>query len=279
VLLGGAALIACPCPHAIAAISSPANWNYACTSSASSSWGGTCGSGRAQSPIDVPMPPPPFARPAAGDLITPATPPLIQLCYPRSARGAVLNPGHGTPEVVIEDEALLSAGSSSFALVQYHFHTQSEHALNGRRQAAEAHLVHVDPITGAFAVLAVLLQPGKSRNMCLQAALDAAVELPPDGTPVPLRTPLPLTTLLPRGATGAAGFPCAFYGGSLTTPPCSEAVRWFIALEAVEATAEQLLALEAFAGGGRGLGSNARPLQPLNGRTVGYGTGRLVPSR
>ncbi len=52
------------------------------------------------------------------------------------------------------------------------------------------------------------------------------------------------------------------YMGSLTTPPCSEGVNWFIAGEVAEASKAQLAAMAAV------LGHNARPAQPLNDRLV-----------
>lgn len=52
------------------------------------------------------------------------------------------------------------------------------------------------------------------------------------------------------------------FAGSLTTPECTEGLAWFIAAEPVTLSAEQLSALHDI------FGDNARPVQPLNDRTV-----------
>jgi carbonic anhydrase len=40
-------------------------------------------------------------------------------------------------------------GDAQLELLQYHFHTPSEHAWDGQRSAMEAHLVHRNTATGA----------------------------------------------------------------------------------------------------------------------------------
>jgi carbonic anhydrase len=58
-----------------------------------------------------------------------------------SSELAVENTGH-VVEVPIPDDVhdTLQIGGDRYALVQYHFHAPSEHAVNGRRAAVEAHL-------------------------------------------------------------------------------------------------------------------------------------------
>jgi carbonic anhydrase len=50
--------------------------------------------------------------------------------------------------------------------------------------------------------------------------------------------------------------------GSLTTPPCSEGVKWFVLKKPVEASSTQVAAFSKL------FGSNARPVQPLHARVV-----------
>jgi len=83
---------------------------------------------------------------------------------------------------------------------------------------------------------------------------------------------------LARGAAALDGGAANFfaYRGSLTTPPCSEGVDWYVlASRAAVVGAEQVAAFRAFerALPGRGVAAgrgNARPLQPLNGRAVRF---------
>ena len=52
------------------------------------------------------------------------------------------------------------------------------------------------------------------------------------------------------------------YPGSLTTPPCTETVTWFVLHEYAQLSSEQFDAFRHI------LGNNFRPLQKRNGRTI-----------
>ncbi|HEX8699140.1 MAG TPA: carbonic anhydrase family protein, partial [Myxococcaceae bacterium] len=54
------------------------------------------------------------------------------------------------------------------------------------------------------------------------------------------------------------------YQGSLTTPPCTEGIRWYVMRTPIEMSDAQIAAFQNLAG----LNPSARPLQPVNGRTV-----------
>jgi carbonic anhydrase len=102
--------------------------------------------------------------------------------------------------------------------VQFHFHKPSEEKIDGKSHAMVAHLVHKGA-DGKLAVVAVLLDKGganptidtiwknlpkeKRRKISVDATVDAAKLLPRD-----------------------KGY--YTFQGSLTTPPCSEEVRWFV---------------------------------------------------
>lgn len=118
-----------------------------------------------------------------------------------------------------------------------------------------------------MAVLAVLLHLGPP-NAVLQTALDSAPAAP--GATAPLVHAVSLQSLFPapRGLGGVR--PYATYAGSLTTPPCTEHVQWFVLLDHGTVSAQQVVQFEEFAGGGATLGRNERPQQPLGGRTVQY---------
>jgi carbonic anhydrase len=57
------------------------------------------------------------------------------------------------------------------------------------------------------------------------------------------------------------------YEGSLTTPPCSEGVRWTVMAQPVAVAADRLEALAAV------LRGNSRPLQPRHDRALSLGGG------
>ncbi|MDR2484571.1 MAG: carbonic anhydrase family protein [Treponema sp.] len=144
--------------------------------------------------------------------------------------------------------------AADYALQQLHFHAPSEHRINGELCAMEAHLVHKDA-AGNLAVVGILIVPG-AENETLKEAFS---KLPKEVTheePVSLDAPIDLTALVPAGAG------LYRYDGSLTTPPCTEGVKWSLADTALELSQEQIDAFTAVYSG------NNRPVQNLYKRRV-----------
>lgn len=139
----------------------------------------------------------------------------------------------------------LSIRGQTYALQQFHVHTPSEHTVKGERYAAEIHLVHKAD-DGQRAVLGLLVEEGDSHPH-----LDDWI-VEPDTT-VPRYN---VARLLPSRRSYYT------YDGSLTTPPCTEGVRWVVMNTPIEASPEQLETLRAQ------YGENARPLQPRNDRRL-----------
>ncbi|KAF6251940.1 alpha carbonic anhydrase [Scenedesmus sp. NREL 46B-D3] len=225
------------------------------------SWGGSCSTGLQQSPINLPSSS--AAARACGSQ------PAPEFRYRRDNRVRVKNTGT-TIQVNFEPGNSVSWGGAQLQLLQYHFHTPSEHAWGGQRRAMEAHLVHRERATGRFAVVAVMLQPsskGSSAqpNPCLAAALAHVPATPQAEAACP--SSVNPQQLLPAGA--AAGR-FVHYTGSLTTPPCSEQVDWLVWEQPLPVADQQVLDFMHFAGGGHTYGHNARPLQQLNGRPLDY---------
>ena len=139
-----------------------------------------------------------------------------------------------------------------YELLQFHFHAPAEHAFAGMRAAMEVHFVHRSA-SGALAVAGLTMRVG-GRNEALAAVF---ANMPAEAGPAVgiAGATVDASAVLPRRA--GASFQ---YGGSLTTPPCSEGVRWIVLAEPIEASAEQVAAFR------RIVGPNARPLQALRGR-------------
>ena len=194
-----------------------------------------CGVGERQSPIDI--------REA-----TQAELPAVAFEYkPMVLR--VLHNGH-TVEVASTGDNWIEIDGERYELVQFHFHTPSEHTLAGRRFDMEVHLVHRN-LEGALAVVGVFVVRGGIHPVLD----DLAGRLPEPGESRRDKT-IDASHLLPEANR------LFRYEGSLTTPPCSEGVRWFVFETPIEISDAGLAAFEAV------LGNNNRPVQPLNGRDL-----------
>lgn len=164
----------------------------------------------------------------------------------------IINNGHTIQVDYAPGSALLSGGRQ-FALVQFHFHHMSEHTVDGKPADMEMHLVHRDT-AGNLAVVGVFLAAGQ-QNEALQPVwahmpVAAGEERQVQGVTINAADLLP------------ADLAYYSYIGSLTTPPCSEDVRWFVLCSPVEVSPEQIDRFAAL------YPDNARPTQPLNERTL-----------
>lgn len=161
-----------------------------------------------------------------------------------ATRGEIFNNGH-TIEVETEGANELEAGGERYELVQFHFHAPSEYRFAGRGADMELHLVHRSA-AGRLAVVGVLLDRGTSSG-ALAPIFD---EFPADvDVHHELDEPFNPETFLPRNRAHYR------FGGSLTTPPCSEGVRWFVLAQPVTVSDEHLARFVSL------VGFNARPVQ------------------
>ena len=196
--------------------------------------------GTSQSPIDL--------VPSAATVT--AGPALSVTWHP--APLALENNGH-TVQVTPGPGGTLTVGADVYVLKQFHFHAPSEHTAEGKHAPLEVHFVHGDA-AGNLAVLGLFVGEG-APNAAL-GFLTGHAPREKDTKAVPVDVMFDPTSLLP------ASLATWRYSGSLTTPPCTEGVRWFVLQERTEASGEQLAAWAAL------LGGNNRPTQPANGRSV-----------
>lgn len=199
----------------------------------------TCGDGLEQSPIDVP-----------GD-VAPAVLPALVVDYHETPL-VIFNNGH-TVEVQYEEGSTLSVEQSTWEVEQFHFHAHSEHTVAGVAAPLEMHIVHEDD-EGGLAVVGVLIVEGAD-NPALQTVFDY---LPAEqGDPEEIEgVDVNVADLLPQDLAAWR------YDGSLTTPPCSEGVRWHVLATPIEASAGQIDSFEAI------FDHNYRPVQPLGAREI-----------
>jgi carbonic anhydrase len=142
----------------------------------------------------------------------------------------------------------------NYKLAQFHFHTPSEHTLNGKRFPMELHLVNKGD-DNTFTVIGVFVKKGK-RNQELASVFS---ELPGRQTSEGVSGPaaqVDLAMLLPSNKKAFV------YSGSLTTPPCSETVNWVVLEQPIEMSFEQINRFKAI------FPDNHRPLQAVLNRKV-----------
>jgi len=202
-----------------------------------------CAEGKAQSPID-------FTK--VGDGIGNSWKlnygiTSLQIAHQEQVSG-LLDNGH-TIQVTVEKGSTLTTGRDTYQLKQFHFHTPSEHTFDGKHLPMEVHFVHQSAVVG------VLFAEGPANENLSKlianfpAAKGQSAVLPAEKLDLNLQLP----------AKKAA----YTYMGSLTTPPCTENVEWFVFREPVRASREQLSAFAAR------LKPNNRPVRPLHGRSIG----------
>jgi len=218
------------------------HWGYAGHAGADK-WGdlqsdyATCKLGKEQSPIDI-------RGAQKADL------PAIGFAYTPSP-AEVVNNGH-TVQVNLKGGGNATLPTGGYQLLQFHFHTPSEEKIAGQVYPLVAHLVHRNA-EGKLAVVAVLFKEGRE-NAAL-ASVFAAMPAKAEQS-APLKADFNVSDLLPKEQGYYA------FVGSLTTPPCSEGVRWQVLKQPVEISKAQLAAFRKL------YPMNARPVQPLGSRVV-----------
>jgi carbonic anhydrase len=196
-----------------------------------------CGDSRNQSPVDI-------ESPMKADLSP------LEMKYSGETTD-VLNNGH-TIQVNASRGSWLSAEGLEFELLQFHFHSPSENRIEGEKFPLEVHFVHKNA-DGRLAVLAVLFRDGDSKS----SMGSIWANIPKNaGESRPLAVALGSLDFIPRDRSYFR------YNGSLTTPPCTEGVRWYVLKSVSTVSSEQV---SSFLGT---IGENAREPQALNSRVV-----------
>lgn len=167
----------------------------------------------------------------------------------------IIDNGH-TIQVTVDEGSSFTFGSKTYELKQFHFHTPSEHTINGKHMPMEMHMVH-QANDGALAVVGILFKEGNTPNenfkkiiAHLPTTKGESKHLKEDS--IDLKVHLPADNY------------AYHYTGSLTTPPCSENVQWLVLRDMVSLTPDQILAFSSK------IGPNNRPVQPMNTRKIQF---------
>ena len=196
----------------------------------------TCGKGKSQSPLNIKGP---FEK-VRFNIVPDYKPGPLK----------ILNNGH-TIQVNVTPGSKIRIDGKAYDLLQFHFHRPSEEHINGKPSAMVIHYVHKND-SGELAVLGVLLQEGNEnpgiKTLWSHAPSKEGPEVAPDNVAF---NP---ANLLPREME------FYHYDGSLTTPPCTEKVKFYILKTQVNIGKEQITQFP--------FKMNARPVQPLNERKI-----------
>lgn len=197
-----------------------------------------CGTGMAQSPIDI-------SAAAPEDLVD------IAFNYSNTAVN-IINNGH-TVQVNYDQGSSIEVNGKVYNLLQFHFHSPSEHELDGNLTTAEMHLVHQSD-DGAYAVVGVMITEGDENP----AFADIWANMPDEESDVETIEGLAINalSLLPETRT------YYHYAGSFTTPPCTEGVNWMVLTTPIAMSSEQINAFHDL------FGDNNRPVQPIHDRDL-----------
>jgi carbonic anhydrase len=164
----------------------------------------------------------------------------------------IIDNGHSI-QVTVEEGSTLKIKGKEYNLIQFHFHTPSEHIINNEQDPMEMHMVHQSK-DGSLAVLSIIFKEGKTENENIAKIVDHI----PNEKGV-LNEIHDVELELNFGVKNQGKYAYQ-YTGSLTTPPCSEGVEWIVLNQKVEVTKEQIKAFHDK------MGANNRPVQKRNKR-------------
>ena len=232
------------------------HWDYKNTDWASLSEKWAACDGKSQSPIDI-----------TSEEAAPAKLDSNSLTFHYAAANGtakIKNNGH-TIQVDFPAGSTVTIAGTTYELLQFHFHNQSEHTVNKAHHGMEMHLVHKDA-GGNLAVVGVFLSSTGAGTKDISAFLNtigwgSLESLSKE--PKAIEGTVDIYSALPALDENSQS-PYYSYSGSLTTPPCSEGVNWNVLSTPVNISKEQ--AAEFFKATGNY--KTNRPVQALNGRTV-----------
>ena len=167
----------------------------------------------------------------------------ITVAY-KATNATIQDTGHDIKVTPTQDAGEIAIGGKVYKLLYFHFHVPSEHHIPGVEALAEMHIVHQLKGGTDYAVIGVMLTTGAT-----YPALAPVFENLPTQVCTESARLVDFAGLLPKTVSGYYT-----YAGSLTTPPCTESVTWYVIAAPRPILAADLAKLSA-------LGQNARPIQ------------------
>lgn len=165
----------------------------------------------------------------------------------------VINNGHSI-QFDFEEGDYIKINGDAYELVQFHFHEPAEHTIQGVRYPLVIHMVHKNK-EGKFAVIAIMAKESKESNETFEF-LDKHLPVKINES-IEVKEDFNLNKVLPENQAYYT------YTSSLTTPPCTEGVQWFIFKNPVDVSLKMINDLKRIMPI-----NNFRNVQELNGRII-----------
>jgi carbonic anhydrase len=200
-----------------------------------------CG-GMQQSPINI----------IKNNAVKDTTLTALTFSYAASTSLNELDNGH-TLQLANTDANSVTVNGSSYNLLQLHFHAGSEHQIDGKQFPMEIHFVHKNSSTNKIIVIGVMVSEGAA-NLEVSKIFESWPFVA-DST-FKINKTISLDSLLPTSKEYYT------YPGSLTTPPCTEGLQWFVLKHSITMSHSQIQYFK------KHYNEDFRPVQALNGRIV-----------
>ncbi len=173
--------------------------------------------------------------------------------YAQSTNIRIHDNGHTVVYTPTTEDNAIVLDNERYILKQFHYHTPSEHQFGSQNYPGEIHFVHANS-EGNLAVVGIMLQIGEA-NDALRVLLNGT-ELTTQNDDEYTANGIELSAL-------ALVMPTFYhYSGSLTTPPCSEKVQWYVSKQPLTLASDQFAIMSDLYEG------NNRPIQPQGSRKV-----------
>lgn len=217
------------------AASGEVHWEY--NNDGSKHWGEnapTCDLGKAQSPINI-----------ISSTATHTTQQFELEFHPKLAYKAdVIDNGHSI-KVIPRSQPFITIDKNNYELLQFHYHGRSEHSVDGKFYDLVVHAVYEEKKSKALAVVGIFFEEGNEDKILAKVLQNMNKSI------------IITANLLPSDIKHYY-----HYKGSLTTPPCSENVNWYILQQPMQASKAQIEALRKY------YVNNYRPIQELYNRKI-----------
>lgn len=251
-------------------------WTYGGEKTGTSQWGALspsyklCSEGTKQSPVNVENVK--LTTKESSSL------PLLVATFKPSAIN-LENDGHNV-FMTYDAGSTIKLGDLQYEVKKLVFKSPSEHTISGQPYSMEVQIVCQVNGTTDTAIIAVLLQEHQNDKIKNQFLEKFWEKLPTEAnTKVTVDASVNVADLCPKdityySSTGGLriAYPYYSYDGSLTTPPCTENVKWFVWYKPVDIFADQVTAFRSVIDKMGEKDGNRRPIQALNERVVEFKT-------